>query len=247
LFPSSRKNRPWSGALDKYRVLILPYSIALSDAEARQIERFLDRGGIVLADDQTGRMDERCHWRKPALWAEGRKGLVLQPPGRVPVEVAFPVEGDLLTTVRDFGKSRLVGLLARDKATVRLPESKAVRYDLYAGGLAQASYEASPERPVLLVERATKIARLTVSPALEIRLTDQTGAPVDLSVVRIEVFDPAGKLARHYSGNVTVRNGRATFKIPFALNDAPGQWRIRARDVVSGLTAEQRIRPARTR
>jgi hypothetical protein len=236
-----------SGALDKYRVLILPYSIALSDAEARQIERFLDRGGIVLADDQTGRMDERCHWRKPALWAEGRKGLVLQPPGRVPVEVAFPVEGDLLTTVRDFGKSRLVGLLARDKATVRLPESKAVRYDLYAGGLAQASYEASPERPVLLVERATKIARLTVSPALEIRLTDQTGAPVDLSVVRIEVFDPAGKLARHYSGNVTVRNGRATFKIPFALNDAPGQWRIRARDVVSGLTAEQRIRPARTR
>jgi len=60
-----------------------------------------------------------------------------------------------------------------------------------------------PERPVLLVERANKIARLTISPALEIGLADEAGAPVDLSVVRVEVFDPAGKLARHYSGNVT--------------------------------------------
>jgi hypothetical protein len=38
---------------------------------------------------------------------------------------------------------------------------------------------------------------------------------------------------------VTVRDGRAAFRIPFALNDAPGAWRVRARDVISGLTAEQ--------
>jgi hypothetical protein len=234
-----------SGELDKYRVLILPYSIALSDAEARRIEQFMDRGGIVLADDEVGRMDERCHWRKPPLWAEGRKGLLRQAPGRVPVQPAFPVEGDFLTTIRDFGKSRLVGLLAREKATVRLPETKTVRYDLFDGGLAQASYETSPERPVLLVERARKIARLTITPSLEIRLVDDRGAPVDLSVVRVEVFDPAGKLARHYSGNVTVRDGRARFQIPFALNDAPGQWRLRARDAVSGLRAEQPVRVSR--
>ena len=61
-------------------------------------------------------------------------------------------------------------------------------------------------------------------------------------MVRVEVFDPAGKMARHYSGNVTVRNGRAAFHIPFALNDAPGAWRVRARDVVSGLTAERSLR-----
>ena len=53
------------------------------------------------------------------------------------------------------------------------------------------------------------IARLTISPALEIGLAD------------VEGFDPAGKLARHYSGKVTVRDGRAAFHIPFALNDAP--------------------------
>jgi hypothetical protein len=43
---------------------------------------------------------------------------------------------------------------------------------------------------------------------------------------------------RHYSGNVTIRDGRAAYQIPFALNDAAGSWRVRARDVVSGLTAE---------
>ena len=62
--------------------------------------------------------------------------------------------------------------------------------------------------------------------------------PVDLSVAHVAVWDPAGSLARHYSGNVTVRDGRAAYRIPFALNDASGLWRVQARDVISGLTAE---------
>ncbi len=61
---------------------------------------------------------------------------------------------------------------------------------------------------------------------------------MDLSVVRVEVIDPAGRLARQYSGNVTVKDGRAAYQIPFALSDASGAWRVRARDVISGLTAE---------
>ena len=113
----------------------------------------------------------------------------------------------------------------------------------FESGVAEADlFEASPERPVLLVERATRIARLELSPALAVRLLDEKGAPVERSVVRLEVFDPAGKLVHHYSGNVTVRGGQAGFQIPFALNDAAGRWRVRARDVVSGLTAEQAVR-----
>ena len=232
-----------SGELAKCRVLILPYSIALSDKEARAIEAFMDRGGIVLADEQTGRMDEHCHWRKPALWSEPRKGLVRQAPGPVPVESAFRVEGEFLTTVRDFGQARLVGLLVHEPRKVALPATAAVRYDLLRGELAAETLETSAEEPVLLVERQTKIARLALSPGLEIRLTDEKGAPVDRSVVRLDVLDPSGKPAPHYSGNVTVENGRAGFHIPFALNDPRGAWRVRARDVVSGLTAEQVVRP----
>jgi hypothetical protein len=45
---------------DGYRLLVLPYSIALSDREAEEIKRFADNGGTVVGDLQTGIMDERC-------------------------------------------------------------------------------------------------------------------------------------------------------------------------------------------
>jgi hypothetical protein len=41
---------------------------------------------------------------------------------------------------------------------------------------------------------------------------------------------------------VTVKQGRAAFDIPFALNDPRGLWLIRARDVVSGLIVERQQR-----
>jgi hypothetical protein len=230
-----------AGDLDRYKVLILPYSIALSDAEAKAIDRFLERGGIVYADEQTGKMDERCHWRKTPLLAGERKNLIRQEPGPIVITPAFPVEGEFLTTIRDFGKSRLVGLLSKDPQKVKLPVTKAVRYDLLRGGIAAAELEVSSQHPALLVERATRIQRLELTPALEVGLTDEGGAPVDRSVVHLEVRDPAGKLVRHYSGNVTIENGRAKFAIPFALSDARGTWKVTAKDVVSGLTAERTL------
>lgn len=49
--------------------------------------------------------------------------------------------------------------------------------------------------------------------------------------------DPAGRVARQYSGNVTVKDGRAAYQTPFALSDPNWTWRVRARDFMSGLTA----------
>ncbi|HVP46904.1 MAG TPA: beta-galactosidase [Bryobacteraceae bacterium] len=231
-----------AGMLDHYRVLILPYSIAITDKEAKEIERFMARGGIVYGDDQTGRMDGRCHWRKQPLWNEQTKGFVRTGPRDVGVERNFG--GPYLVTIRDFGESRLSGVLPEKATTIRLPESKAVRYDLLRSGLAAPELEAGPEKPVLLVERKSHIARLAIDKGLNITLLDERSAPVDLSVVRVEVFDPGGHLVGYYSGNVTLRDGRASFEIPFALSDAKGDWRIRVRDVVSGLTAETVITPA---
>ncbi len=56
---------------------------------------------------------------------------------------------------------------------------------------------------------------------------------VDRSVVRLQVFDPSGKLVRYYSSNVTVIDGQAEFAIPFALNDSKGGWRVQAHDVIA--------------
>ncbi len=116
-------------------------------------------------------------------------------------------------------------------------------YDLLRGGIAARSIEAGPGAPVLLLERRRKIAKLAMDASLGLRLTDETGAPVDRSVVRVEVFDPAGRLARHYTTNVDIVDGKGQVNIPFALSDATGTWRIRARDVISGLTAERQVRP----
>ncbi|MBN1422665.1 MAG: beta-galactosidase [Planctomycetes bacterium] len=58
------------GALDpsRFRVLILPLSIAISDREAEAIMRFCAGGGRIIADGLTGWMDERCAVRRvPAL------------------------------------------------------------------------------------------------------------------------------------------------------------------------------------
>lgn len=44
----------------KYKVLIMPYSIALSSGEAEEIKRFAREGGTVIGDLQTGLMDQHC-------------------------------------------------------------------------------------------------------------------------------------------------------------------------------------------
>ena len=91
---------------------------------------------------------------------------------------------------------------------------------------------------MLIVERKSRISKLAIDKDLHVTLRDESGAPVDLSVVRVEVFDPAGRLSRYYCSNLTVRDGQGQFQIPFAISDAKGAWRIHARDVISGLTAE---------
>lgn len=230
------------GALKDYRILILPYSIAISDKEAEEIEKFMDRGGVVYADEHAGRMDERCRWRKTPLWQEGRKGLIRSGPCSLGIPRALDVPGDFLTTVRDFGDARLIGLLPTKRTEIELPRIEGVAYDLLRGCPAASRLQTGPTQPLLLLIRKNRIARLLIQPDLSLHLEDEDGQPVALSVARIEVFAPSGKLVPHYSHNVTIRDGRAAFSVPWALNDEAGNWRIKARDVVSGLTAERLVR-----
>ena len=52
-----------AGKLADYRVLVLPDSIALSDAEADAIRKFVERGGLLLTDAETGLMDGHARWQ----------------------------------------------------------------------------------------------------------------------------------------------------------------------------------------
>src|SRR5215217_5995857 len=60
------------GALSsgKYRVLILPLSVALSAEEAKAVEEFARAGGVVIADAAAGMLDEHCAWQSKGVLNE---------------------------------------------------------------------------------------------------------------------------------------------------------------------------------
>lgn len=62
-----------------------------------------------------------------------------------------------------------------------------------------------------------------------------------MSLVRCHVYAPDGAHLPIYSNNVLVENGRGTFTLPFALNDRPGKYVVRATDVVTGAVIENSI------
>jgi hypothetical protein len=234
-----------AGELSAYRVLILPYSIAISDCEAEQIERFVQNGGRVYLDEQAGRMDERCSWRRSPLWPDQKPGFVIAGPGDIGIHRAIKTENNSLTTVRKFGDSRLFGVLPEKAERVTLPAATRTRYDLLDGGIAPSAIDISPSRPLLLLERKSSINSLELREDMSVLLIDDSGRPVDRSVVALQVFSPDGIRIDHYCGNIDIIEGKGQFRIPFALNDSNGSWRVKARDVISGLVTERTIqRPA---
>ena len=57
-------------ASGKYRVLILPLSVALSAEEAKAVEEFARSGGVVIADAAAGMLDEHCAWQSKGVLNE---------------------------------------------------------------------------------------------------------------------------------------------------------------------------------
>jgi hypothetical protein len=92
--------------------------------------------------------------------------------------------------------------------------------------------------------------------AVQLRAPEQAkrGRPAQVSVTlngwkadlgrtlfRVEVCAPDGSLSAPYTRTIAGDRGRAETAIPFAFNDAPGEWRIRAIEVVSGNSGEARV------
>jgi hypothetical protein len=55
-----------AGALAGRRVFVMPFSLALSEAEAVAIRRFVAGGGVLIADGAAGLLDEHANWRRTA-------------------------------------------------------------------------------------------------------------------------------------------------------------------------------------
>ena len=83
-------------------------------------------------------------------------------------------------------------------------------------------------------------AQARLGEVVELRLALTGGqdgkAEAEAAVMRVEVFDPTGQPVPRYAGNAVLRDGRATWHLPLALNDAPGLWKVRATDILSGTS-----------
>ena len=154
--------------------------------------------------------------------------------------------GHLVGMLKDYR-----GAYQEQDITVTLPES-GYHYDVRAGrylgdGSTIHTTISSGEAKLLAslpyLVKSVKIsapekARPGEPIELDISLVTVDGAVLGSHVFVLEVFDPTGQKLNYYGGNLVAEKGAAATVFTTALNDSTGRWRIRTREVISGLTAE---------
>ncbi|MFB3922033.1 MAG: beta-galactosidase [Terriglobia bacterium] len=138
---------------------------------------------------------------------------------------------------RRFEKPRTVSLT--------LPE-EAYLYDLRLarglGKLKQVTIQLDPYEPTLIAISPAPFGRLNVrapdrvkrGATAQVGISLEGGSPAATHVFHVDVYEPSGKAAPQYSGNLLASHGRAAKVLPFALSDEAGPWEIRVKDILSG-------------
>jgi hypothetical protein len=115
-----------------------------------------------------------------------------------------------------------------------------VAWDVALGPGEGRVYMLSP-RPVaaLRVELATRQPAERLA-NVRISVVDAAGKPLPAVVpVKVDVVDATGAPAE-FSGHYGAKDGVVDLRLDLAVNDAPGAWTVRARELASGKTAEVR-------
>lgn len=133
------------------------------------------------------------------------------------------------------------------EVVLTLPQS-AHLYDLGAGQVLgrhdRLKLTLDPVVPTFLAASPDALPppRLTIEPRLRrgetVQLTIEAGIGGDRGVLRLEVRDPAGAVAPHYSGVLLAPLGKAERLLPIALNDATGTWTVAVTDLLSGQSVQ---------
>jgi len=255
------------GELAKYRALIMPECVSLSDAALDRVEAFMKEGNVVVRDDDCGKLDEHGVSREGGLPTRLATDAVIFPasPPRATLEntilLGEAVAAAGLTSPETFsdnvgrvvrkhlGDIRILVLFGAGEMTVGLPAPTFcydVRHHQFLG------YTNSPtllaeHGPALLALSPYEVAGLqlrvtpTASPGQEVTCqvaVQATSGECATHVVRVEVTDPAGQPRPAYAANLLAFTGHTRATFTLALNDPLGTWQVRALDVMSGKTAE---------
>jgi hypothetical protein len=76
---------------------------------------------------------------------------------------------------------------------------------------------------------------------VEFRIRGAAASARALSVYRADVIAPDGRAIGHYGGTLVAVGGRALLRIPIAINDPIGTWKVELRDMVNGRTVDRAL------
>ncbi|MCE5237920.1 hypothetical protein LLH23_05455 [bacterium] len=161
------------------------------------------------------------------------------------------------------GKARLVGLLPPRPEDVKATVPMRVRlaapahlYDLragkYVGKTDATTVNGLYTSATFLTALPYKVQKLTVTAptkavagtpcAVQVKLAAEGDLQGARPVFRVNVLGPDGRDRLYYARTLCPSGLQAAASIPFASNDAPGVWKIVARDVLTGTTATATVK-----
>jgi len=118
-----------------------------------------------------------------------------------------------------------------------------LRKERLLGSIDRVPVALAPVEPVLLALSEKPLAPPSVSGPRSVRrgtnaeISVSSNSPAALDVIHLDAIDPVGNTVAHYSENLLITGTSTKKLLPFAVNDKPGVWTIRAKDLLSGATA----------
>lgn len=160
----------------------------------------------------------------------GQHGLVM--------ESGLPSQGEL-TIQRRAGY--VYDLLA-SREVETAPRRTATTWPVELAPCSGGAYLVTP-RPIAQLRIATPdSAPRGQSLDATITVADSAGEPIPAVIpLRVEILDPNGRLAE-YSGHYGAAHGVLKLRLDLAVNDTPGVWQIRIRELASGKAANRFVR-----
>ncbi len=192
------------------------------------LQQIIARAGIerrVVAENPAGAAPPRCYERNTFTRGPIAVHAFIRDHRRCkdsdPVRFNFGQPAH----VYDMRSKRYVGRVSSVEATVAPGDT--------------ALYACLPYR----VESLTLAVPSKAKPGDVLTIKAQLSANAALGdhVLHVDMTDPDGKSAWHYSRNELAPAGKLTLAVSLALNEQPGTWTVRVRDVLTGVVGEAEV------
>jgi hypothetical protein len=192
----------------------------------RQIAAHADIERLVVAENPAGGDPPRCYERNTFARGTIKVHAFIRDHRRC--EDTDPVRFDFgeFSHVYDMRAKRYIGNVSSVETVVPPGETA-----LYAG---------LPYRVTSLSVSAARSAKA----GGELRIGAQLEADAEAigdHVFHLDLIGPGGESTWHYARNELSPSGRLASVVPLAVNENPGTWTVRVRDVLTGVTGEAKV------